>query len=131
VIGIAQNGTLLAYTVPSATVLQNASFQYGSTFYNVTLLAGANAQIWAGIRGGYFAALSTSSSLTWQEPPTAVAGAAVAPVNVSPQPQAAQPQAEQSTVIAMPRYDKLLCPAFRCPCCDTTASIWHPCSALM
>ena len=100
-ISIAQNGTLLAYTTPSET-LQNSSFNYGSTFNNVTLVAGSNAQIWAGIRGGYFAALSASSSLTWQDSP-AVDAAPV--VEVLPPAPVAQSQAAQaSTTVAMPRY---------------------------
>jgi hypothetical protein len=95
-VGVAQNGTLLAFTLPSqqlsASNTTNGSFSYGSAFANVPLVAGAPAQVWAGLRGGWFASLSASTSLSWADAaPDAIAApnvpAPTAPVQTQPETQ--------------------------------------------
>jgi hypothetical protein len=74
VVGIAHNGSLLAYVVASHYASQDgrsANFSFGTTFGNVSLPPGAVAELWGGVRGGHFHGLSASASLKWASAPLA------------------------------------------------------------
>jgi hypothetical protein len=109
IVGIAYNGSLLAYAVASHysdAGGRSANFSFGTAFANVSLPPGATAELWAGMRAGHFRSLSASASLTWSSPPAVPAAAAAAVAGAAPPAPAstdiaAAPAIEQSASISM------------------------------
>lgn len=98
IVGIAQNGSLLAYSVASHYIDHagaSANFSYGTSFGNVSLAPGSSAELWAGMRGGHFRALSASASLSWSAAPPAVPPAPIGDA------AALAPAIEQAAKVAM------------------------------
>jgi hypothetical protein len=113
VVGVAYNGTLLAYAVASHYTDhagRSASFSFGTRFGNVSLPAGAVAEIWAGMRAGHFRALSASASLTWSP----AEGDATLPASSdgdAAQNGALSPAIEQKATVAMANTRTFAAPA--------------------
>lgn len=101
VVGVAHNGTLLAYAVPSHFASHagaSANFSFGTAFANVTLPPGARAEIWAGMRGGRFRALAASATLTWSDGGASPAAVTVAEAaGTPPSSQQQDPAAAEQT----------------------------------
>lgn len=121
IVGIAYNGTLLAYAVASHYTDhsgRSASFSFGTRFGNVSLPGGAVAELWAGMRFGHFRALSASASLTWMPSASSDSDAAPGPAGSgalpSPTPAAAgstAPTIEQRASVGMASPKSFAAPA--------------------